>query len=402
MTRFQKALLGVALILVVLTWFTIEISSILLPFILAFVLAYFLHPAVVSLEKKCMSRALATSLVTGLFCLFVIAVFLILIPILQTQLLALLVKVPSVANVLWEHIQTVILYTKENMPAEQMAQISEAVSKTVMSVFNTLGNRMLKMLTGSIVFFNVVSLILITPVVLFYVLRDWREVEKKMAGLIPEKNKGQVQTVGQEINQILSGFIRGQASVCLLLGLFYGIGLSVIGLDLGLLVGLLAGILSFIPYFGFLTGIVLSVLLAVTQQASLTLWLGLAIVFALGQVLESYVLTPKLVGDKVGLHPVWVIFALLAGGVLFGFVGVLVAVPVAAVIGVFVRHVIEWYKSTPVYLNGCSTSKSACKKNKSIESNVSVKAVDVPKEIKRSRVRRKKRKTAKLLEKGIE
>lgn len=351
MTKFQKALLGVILILAGLTWFTVEISSILLPFVLAFVLAYFLHPAVVSLQNNHISRTLATSIITSIFCLFVISVFLVLIPILQTQILTLMIKVPVVADVLWQKIQAIVLYTKENIAPEQLQKISEMVSQTVFSLFNTMGSKMLKMLTGGIVFFNIVSLILITPVVLFYVLRDWTCVEDKMSDLIPQKSKKKVTEIFTEINMVLSGFIRGQASVCLLLGLFYGVGLSVIGLDLGLLVGLLSGILSFIPYFGFLTGIVLSCLLALVQQASLSLWIGILIVFIIGQILESYILTPKLVGDKVGLHPVWVIFALLAGGVLCGFIGVLVAVPVAAVIGVFIRHVVAWYKSTPIYLD---------------------------------------------------
>ncbi len=350
MTKFQKALFAILVVLAGLTWFAIEISGILLPFVLAFVLAYFLHPCVISLQKKHFSRAIATSIVTGLFCFFIIGVFLILIPILQTQILSLMVKVPILADILWEKTQSLVLYTKENIAPEQLKQISEAVSATVVSLFNTLGARLLKMLTGGIVFFNIVSLVLITPVVLFYVLRDWCFVEKKMAEIIPLKCKEKVKEIFSEINTALSGFIRGQASVCLLLGLFYGVGLSVIGLDFGLLVGLLAGILSFIPYFGFLTGIVLSCLLALTQAASLSLWLGILGVFTVGQILESYVLTPKLVGDKVGLHPVWIIFALLAGGSLFGFLGVLVAVPVAAVIGVFVRHIVSWYKKTPVYL----------------------------------------------------
>ena len=351
MTKFQKALLGVLLILAGLIWFTVEISSILLPFVLAFVLAYFLHPAVVSLQNNRVSRTMATSVITCLFCLFVVSVFLILVPILQAQILTLMLKVPVLADTLWQKIQFVVLYTKENIAPEQLQKISEMVSQTVFSLFNTMGSKMLTVLTGGIVFFNSVSLILITPVVLFYVLRDWTHVEKKMSGLIPQKCKNKVHEIFSEINTVLSGFIRGQASVCLLLGLFYGVGLSVIGLDLGLLVGLLSGILSFIPYFGFLTGVILSCLLALVQQASVSLWIGILAVFIIGQILESYILTPKLVGDKVGLHPVWVIFALLAGGVLCGFIGVLVAVPVAAVMGVFIRHIVAWYKSTPVYLD---------------------------------------------------
>ena len=156
--------------------------------------------------------------------------------------------------------------------------------------------------------------------------------------MIPKKHETQIKSLLSDINRTLSGFIRGQASVCLVLAVFYAVGLSLTGIDLGVLIGLLTGILSFIPYFGFLTGVVLSVLLGLAQGAGWGVWIGLLIVFSLGQVLESYILTPKLVGDKVGLHPVWVIFALLAGGALFGFVGILVAVPFAAVIGVLLRR----------------------------------------------------------------
>lgn len=181
-----------------------------------------------------------------------------------------------------------------------------------------------------------------------------------MSDLVPMNKKEEVSSIFKEINTALSGFIRGQASVCLLLALFYGVGLSLIGLDLGLLVGILSGVLSFIPYFGFLTGVILSCLLALVQEASISLWIGIGTVFLIGQILEGYVLTPKLVGDKVGLHPVWVIFSLLAGGALFGFIGVFVAVPVAAVIAVFVRRIIKWYKTTPVYLS----TKKGVKKSK--------------------------------------
>lgn len=352
MTKFQKALILIILILTGLTWFFVEISGILLPFVLAFVLAYFLHPAVNWLQEKKCSRSLATGIVTILFCFFILAVFLILVPILQAQILALMVQVPALGDELWKKIQSVILYTKENVTQEQLKQMASVVSKTVFSLFNTMGTSLLKVLTGGLLFFNIVSLILITPVVLFYVLRDWVFVEKKMADLIPLNKKEEAQSIFKEINTALSGFIRGQALVCLVLGAFYGVFLSLIGLDFGLLVGFLSGILSFIPYFGFLTGIILSCLLALVQQSPMTLWIGIGLVFLMGQILEGYILTPKLVGNKIGLHPVWVIFALLAGGALFGFLGVFVAVPVAAIIGVFVRRIIKWYRLTPVYLAG--------------------------------------------------
>lgn len=345
----QKTFIILALVLFVIGWFFYAISSILLPFVLAFVFAYFLHPAVKALEKKHFSRAMATSVVMGMFVIFIMGVVLIVVPILQAQVMALFAKVPAIADALRQHVQSLIVYAKQTITPDQMSEISNAVSQTVGGVVKSVANGLLKVLTGGVVFFNLISMLMITPVVLFYVLRDWRGVENQMTDIIPTKTKEKVMPILREINTTLSGFIRGQAMVCLLLGIFYGVGLSLIGLDSGLLVGLLSGILSFIPYFGFLTGLVLSVILAVTVHAPLSLWIGMGIVFVLGQILEGYVLTPKLVGDKVGLHPVWVIFALFAGGALCGFVGVLIAVPVAAVIGVFVRHILKWYRSTPLY-----------------------------------------------------
>ncbi len=349
LTTTQKAAILLAIVLVIVGGFFYAISSILLPFILAFVFAYFLHPAVQSLERKHLSRAMATSIILALFIIFFLGVVLIVVPILQSQLMTLFSKVPAIAEALREQIQSVISYAKEAISPEQLKEISDVISGTIGTILKSFANGLLKVFTGGVVLFNLVSMLMITPIVLFYILRDWQGVEEQMSDFIPEKKKKNVMPILREINTTLAGFIRGQSMVCLLLGIFYGVGLSFIGLEFGLLIGLLSGILSFIPYFGFLTGVILSIFLAATTHASLGLWIGIAIVFMLGQILEGYVLTPKLVGDKVGLHPVWVIFALFAGGALFGFVGVLIAVPVAAIIGVLVRHILRWYYNTPLY-----------------------------------------------------
>lgn len=347
--RFNKTvilLFGAALLL---GGFFFAISSILLPFVLAFVLAYFLNPLVNKLEKKNWNRTTSTAVVVTGFCLFIVSVLLILIPILQTQILAFMVKVPSIVTMLWAKIKIIISYTQQKISAEQMYQLSDAVSQSVFGVLNSIGTGLMNVLSGGVVVFNVLSLLLITPIVLFYVLKDWESVSKKIKGLVPHKHEKGALGIWSDINKTLSGFIRGQISVCLCLAVYYAIGLSVVGLELGALVGMIAGILSFIPYFGFLTGVLLSVLLAFSQGAGLSLWIGLLVIFSIGQVLESYILTPKLVGDNVGLHPVWIIFALLAGGVLLGFLGILIAVPLAAVIGVLVRRAVIWYKETSFY-----------------------------------------------------
>ncbi len=333
-------------VFLILLW---VLEGILFPFVAALLLAYFLDPAVDRLQRFKLSRNVSTMGVVGLFILAVISLFLILVPILQTQLAAFMIRIPTYASVIWGKVKAVISLSQQNMSPDQIYNLQTAVSKTVFTTLNSMGDMLLNFLSGGMVVFNVLSLLLIIPVLLFYTLRDWDLITKEAINLIPKKYETQTKSLLSDINRTLSGFIRGQASVCLVLAVYYAIGLSLAGLDLGVLIGLLTGIFSFIPYFGFLTGVVLSVLLALAQNAGWGLWIWLLVVFSIGQVLESYILTPKLVGDKVGLHPVWVIFALLAGGVLFGFLGILIAVPVAAVIGVLLRRAVVWYKQSSLY-----------------------------------------------------
>jgi predicted PurR-regulated permease PerM len=204
-------------------------------------------------------------------------------------------------------------------------------------------------ISGGVAFFNFVALMVITPVVAFYLLRDWDRMVAKADDWLPRRHQETIRRLAREVDETLAGFLRGQGMVCLSLATFYAIGLTLAGLDFGLVVGLIAGFLSFIPYVGSLVGLVLSVGLALAQFDS---WISVgvvAVVFFVGQALEGNVLTPKLVGEKVGLHPVWVMFALLAGGALFGFVGVLLAVPVAAIVGVGVRFALSQYRLSPYY-----------------------------------------------------
>ena len=188
---------------------------------------------------------------------------------------------------------------------------------------------------------NLISLLLITPVVAFYMLRDWDKFIAKVRSLLPRKSKKSIEQQAREIDRTLAGFIRGQLSVCVILGSFYAVGLHLAGLALGLLVGFLVGTIS---------GFIISMALAFAQFDSLMPIISVAAVFMVGQFLEGNFLTPKLVGDNVGLHPVWVMFALLAGGVLLGFLGLMIAVPVAAIIGVLIRHAIMNYKKSSLYL----------------------------------------------------
>lgn len=203
---------------------------------------------------------------------------------------------------------------------------------------------------------DVITFCVITPVVAFYFLRDWPLIVKKVDNLIPRKHVRAVRTMLKEFNLRLNGFVRGQLLVCLCLGVMYATGLTAVGLNFGLAIGMIAGLLSFIPYIGSIFGFVASVGVALVQFDDLQMPMVVIGIFFLGQFIEGNFLAPKLVGERVGLHAVWVIFALLAGGNLFGFTGLLLAVPTAALFGVIMRHAIIWYQHSAAYL-GRATAK---------------------------------------------
>jgi predicted PurR-regulated permease PerM len=197
--------------------------------------------------------------------------------------------------------------------------------------------------SGGLALFNVLSLLVITPVVAFYLLRDWDRMVARLDQLLPQDHADTIREAFREIDRRLAGFVRGQSMVCLFLGTFYGVGLTLVGLDFGLLIGLVAGLLSFIPYVGSIIGFASSMGVALVQYDNYYMVALVAGIFFLGQFIEGNFLTPKLVGDRIGLHPVWVIFALLAGGALFGFVGVLLAMPAAAALAVLVDLALRAY-----------------------------------------------------------
>lgn len=328
------------------------LRSVLLPFVAGAAVAYFLDPVADWLERRGLSRVMATVVITALFLIVFIASLLLLLPALQTQVVEFVGRLPDYVQSLEQRIEPLVQHVQSLLPADQVAKLHEGVVGMLGDAASW-GVKIVKsVLTSSLALINVVSLLVITPVVAFYLLRDWDGIVETVDCWLPRQHADTIRSLADQIDEMLAGFVRGQAMVCLLLGSFYAIGLSVIGLDLGLVVGLGAGIASVIPYAGTIAGFVISVGLAFAQFSDL--WsVGLvAGVFVAGQFLEGYVLSPLLVGERIGLHPVWLIFALLAGGGLFGFVGVLLAVPVAAVIGVLARHFLARYLDSALYLGG--------------------------------------------------
>ncbi len=330
------------------------LRDVLLPFVAGISIAYFLDPPTSFLQRKTHSRTVALGVVCAVLILVLLLGFFIIVPVIQKQLGLFLSNLPAYVGLLWNRLEPYFVEVKKIFPA-QTDNLQQTVSEHLSGGVKLLLGTVRKVLSGSMAFINLLSVLLITPVVAFYLLRDWEKFCRVIKDLLPREEARTIRKLLSEMNDIISGFVRGQATVCLCLGVFYAVGLTLSGLDLGLLIGLGIGVLSFIPYVGSTIGFITSVGLSIVQFDDWKHVVAVVVVFFLGQMLEGNVLTPKLVGEKVGLHPVWVMFALLAGASLFGFLGVLIAVPTAAIIGVLVRFGVQKYKACRLYL-GASES----------------------------------------------
>ena len=325
------------------------LRSVLLPFVVGIIIGYLLDPLATRLEKLKINRTLATCLVLLLVAIILIPAIIALFGMIDEQLALFISAVPKYMEALSQKIEPIIANIQDNFPNFNQEKFREYLRGNMSNGLKLIGSLLRKLISGSYAVFNILSLVLITPIVTFYMLRDWNDFTKKVDSLLPKAYKKDIRTQAKEIDKIISSFIRGQLSVCVLLGTFYAVGLSFVGLDLGMLVGFIAGIISFIPYVGSIVGFITAIAIAFAQFSD---WVPIAQVvgvFAVGQFLEGNFLTPKLVGDSIGLHPVWVMFALLAGGVLLGFLGLMIAVPMAAVIGVLTRFGISKYKQSSLY-----------------------------------------------------
>ena len=326
------------------------LSDVLFPFVAGMAIAYLLDPLADRLEAVKAPRWLATTLVlAGFFVVFVL-VLVILAPVIQSQVVGLIAALPGYADAIEEALTPVLETMRAQISEDEMSRLRESVGQYVGSAVGWIGALIGGVWRGGMAILDLISLLVITPVVAFYLLRDWDRMTAKIDGLLPRPYAETIRGLMGEVDQSLASFIRGQGMVCVILGVFYAIGLTLVGLNFGLLVGLGAGLVSFIPYVGSVSGFVVATGIAVFQFDAPTMWLLVAGVFVVGQAVEGNFLTPKLVGESVGLHPVWVMFALLAGGSLFGFTGLMLAVPVAAVIGVMVRFFIGRYRDSHYFL----------------------------------------------------
>jgi predicted PurR-regulated permease PerM len=326
------------------------LRTILLPFVAGMAIAYCLDPACDRLERWGASRTSATTIVTLAFAILIILGFLLFVPLLIDQFTQFLSALPDLINRAHERLLPFYERLQMRFDLPDIAELGTLARDRMGTALGWLGQGVGNIARGGIAIANLLSLVFITPVVTFYMLRDWDRLIAHIDSLLPRQYAQTIREQARAIDRTLAGFARGQASVCLVLAAYYASGLMLVGLPFGLVVGLAAGLLTFIPYLGAATGFVAGMALAL---ANFDNWSGIAavaVVFIIGQVIESNFLTPRLVGNRVGLHPVWVIFALLAGGALFGFVGILLAVPSAAAIGVLVRFATGRYLESPLYL----------------------------------------------------
>ena len=333
-------------------------SSILLPFVVGAAIAYLLDPLAQWFERQGFSRLAATMTILVLFIVVLVALMLLVLPIVINQLILLAENFPSYI----ERFDLLINSILQSSWAESLGVDSEAVRSSLTGFLSEGATWLTTVVTslwsGGLAIINILALLVVTPVVAFYLLYDWDRMIELIDSWIPRDSVDEVRMLGREVDHVLAGFVRGQALVSLTLGTFYAAGLVLLGINFGFLIGLMAGIVSFIPYLGSTLGFVVSVGVALLQfWPDWMMPVATAALFITGQLIEGYVLQPYMIGTNVGLHPVWLMFALFAFGLLFGFVGLLVAIPIAAAIGVLVRYALARYLASPLY-RGTGNSSS--------------------------------------------
>lgn len=323
------------------------LHDILLPFVAGMALAYVLAPIADRGERLGINRTVAALLIVGVLLVSLIALMLLLVPLLLQQGSALISHIPGYFKRVKE------LIADANLPWLNWLGAADA-DKTFSDLVGQLASWLLgfsySLWTGGKALVSFASVLIVMPVVTFYLIRDWHPMIERVHSWIPVRQRETVHQLAHEIDAAIGGFLRGQLGVCLVLGCYYAIALMLVGLDFGLLIGLIAGVITFVPYIGSMTGLMIAASVAIAQ-----FWpdwkriILVVAIFLIGQFIEGNIVSPKFVGERVGLHPVWLIFAMFAFGYLFGFVGLLIAVPLGAAIAVLLRFGLRQYFASPLY-----------------------------------------------------
>jgi len=338
------------MVIVVLGYLLVLLGPILSPFLIAALLAYAADPLADKLQSYKMGRTRAVLVVFSALMLLMCLLLLILLPKLTLQLSIMIKQIPIAIELLEQRVLPVVTqYLGVEIEQLNVDFFKSLIRDNVKQTGSILNNILSGIASSGLAIAAWLANVVLIPVVLFYLLRDWDIMVAKIRQLLPRDLEPTISGLVHECDEVLGAFVKGQLMVMLALGVIYSIGLWIVGVDLALLVGMIAGAASIVPYMGFFVGIVAAFIAAMVQFNDPAVLVWVSLVFVIGQALEGMVLTPLMVGDKIGLHPVAVIFSIMAGGQLFGFIGILIALPVAAVIMVLLRHLHLGYKQSALY-----------------------------------------------------
>lgn len=338
-----------SLALLIITAIIYTISDTLVPFVISFIFAYLLQPTIDTVSKKFSLPRNLTS--AGIFMIFIssfITMLLLLLPVIYNQIAIFIRKIPGYKN----NFNVALNYFITRIDAidpDIANKLSDSLQNFINSAFSVVIATANNIWSYTLATINFFAIIILVPVILYYFLRDWPKMIKSIESILPLKEKSKIGNIFSDINMLLSAYIRGQLNICLLLSVYYFIGLSLIGIDLALLLAILSGFLVIIPFIGAFISLFL-MLISCYFSYGFSIEIAYIIgLFTIAHIIEGYILTPQIIGDKIGLHPVWIIFSVFAAGSVFGFIGIVFAIPIAGVIKILLFNVINYYKSTNIY-----------------------------------------------------
>lgn len=325
------------------------VSDTLAPFLISFIFAYLLQPLIeINCKRFKLPRSVVTFLVFLLFVGIVTTVLVLVVPMIYQQIAVFVAKVPEYKSN-FEELALNWSGNLDRIDSNMATRVSDFVQNFVDSIFAVFASLVNHVWQYTLATINFVAIAALVPIILYYFLRDWPEMTKGLESVLPVHGKSKIRKIFTSINELLSAYIRGQLNICMLLSIFYIVGLSFIGLDLALLIGILSGFLIIIPFIGVFVSFSIAMISGYFNFGAETQLLYVALLYVVGQILEGYILSPKIIGDRIGLHPVWIIFSVFAAGGLFGFMGILFAIPIAGIAKVLIVHMIDYYKSSDLY-----------------------------------------------------
>lgn len=336
-------------IVTVLT-FLLLISNILAPFFIAFILAYILQPLIESSCAALKIPRITAAYGTFILCLGVMALgVLTLLPVVYRQVALLVVKMPAYQHYLQTELAPIIISKMQAIDPDLNGKITQLIHGMINGTFTVIALLLNNLWNYAMLTVNITVIILLVPLILFYFLRDWPKIIGLIDSLLPLQGKSKIKEILAAINQLLSAYVRGQLNVCLLMSTYYGVGLSMIGIDLSLLLGVASGCLIIIPFIGLTISGLLSLIIGYITFGMTTKLSYIGTLYLVGYVVENYFITPRIIGNNIGLHPLWIMFSVFASGSLFGFIGIFFAIPIASIVKILLTFAVDFYQTSRIY-----------------------------------------------------